>query len=226
MRLDKDGLGASCNGAALLSYNDSSATLGAGAGAGGAVADGGTLGFVASIPSFPSGSSRFVVRRQGARYFSLTNPVDMNRTNTGTTPDPCGQRNHLALAVSSDLLEWRVCEIVLTDDTGLAHAKHVADASFLMVGFQCECIWLTLSRCNAASRMLSRAGYIILTERMHASLCQMVPLWADVHWQFDGEDVIYAVRAAYRGATDAGQANRYLFGRLTGFAQRCQQPGT
>lgn len=54
----------------------------------------------------------------------------------------------------------------------------------------------------------------------------MVPLWADVHWQFDGEDLIYAVRAAYRGATDAGQANRYLFGRLTGFAQRCQQPGT
>jgi hypothetical protein len=85
---------------------------------------------------------------------------------------------------------------------------------------------LTLQRC--VSHAFIRRG-LYYTDRAYACLAmpnEMVPLWADVHWQFDGEDLIYAVRAAYRGATDAGQANRYLFGRLTGFAQRCQQPGT
>jgi hypothetical protein len=163
MRLDKAGLGHSCNGAALLDFSD------------------GELRFSANLPSFPSGCSRFVVRRHGNRYFSLTNPVDANRSNTNlpNQPDPCGQRDKLALAVSSDLIEWKTCEIVLSDDSGLAHAHYIPDASFILTGFQY------------------------------------------VHFQFDGDDLIYAVRAAYRGVRDAGSANRYLYGRLKNYAERC-----
>ena len=180
MRLDSDGLGRSCNGAMLLDCHQDNRTLTEPDAA--SVQEATTeLRFSANMPSFPSGSSRFVVRRHGEsdRYYSLTNPVDANRTNDGTVPNPCGQRNQLALAVSANLVDWKVCEIVLFDDTGLAHAKQLPDASFTLTGFQYA------------------------------------------HWQFDDDDIIYVVRAAYRGATDRGQANRFWFGRLENFAQRC-----
>ena len=173
MRLDKDGLGQSCHGAVLLDYVPPSA----------GDAGGGRLVYAATLPSFPSGSSRFTVRRRGGDYFALVNTVDENRTNTGGPPDPCGQRNKLALAMSSDLLEWKICSMVMADDSGLAHTKHIPDASFLLTGFQY------------------------------------------VHWQFDGpgeRHIIYAVRAAYRGSPDAGQANRYLFGQLQNFSDLCR----
>ena len=41
------------------------------------------------------------------------------------------------------------------------------------------------------------------------------------HWQFDGPDIIYTTRAAYRGSNDAGQANRYLFGKVLQFESKC-----
>jgi hypothetical protein len=140
-----------------------------------------TIRFNRTLP-FPSGSSRFTVRYlpSANAYFALVNPVDSNRSNTGVSPDPCGQRNVLALATSSDLIHWRVCgSPVLWDDTGLVHARYLDDASFKMTGFQYT------------------------------------------HWQFDGADLIYATRAAYRGSSDAGQANRYLFGRVLDFQTKC-----
>ena len=41
-----------------------------------------------------------------------------------------------------------------------------------------------------------------------------------VDWQFDGaggEDVVYAVRASYRGANNFHNANRHLYGVLAGW---------
>lgn len=38
-----------------------------------------------------------------------------------------------------------------------------------------------------------------------------------VDWQFDGEDIIYLVCAAYDGARGWHDANRIVFGRLEGF---------
>ena len=36
-------------------------------------------------------------------------------------------------------------------------------------------------------------------------------------WQFDGEDIVYAVRTAYRGARNFHDSNRILFGKVRGF---------
>jgi hypothetical protein len=36
-------------------------------------------------------------------------------------------------------------------------------------------------------------------------------------WQFDGDDIIFAVRTAYRGAVTFHDSNRILFGKLKGF---------
>ena len=38
-----------------------------------------------------------------------------------------------------------------------------------------------------------------------------------VDWQFDGDDIIYLVRAAYRGARNYHDANRIIFRRLRGY---------
>jgi hypothetical protein len=35
-----------------------------------------------------------------------------------------------------------------------------------------------------------------------------------VDWVFDGEDILYAVRAAYRGGNQYHNSNRILFGRI------------
>lgn len=42
---------------------------------------------------------------------------------------------------------------------------------------------------------------------------------ADVDWQFDGDDIMYAVRTAYRGAFSYHNANRLTFKRLTNYKQ-------
>ena len=40
-----------------------------------------------------------------------------------------------------------------------------------------------------------------------------------VDWQFDGDDIIYVVRAAYRGAHNFHDANHIVFARIEGFRQ-------
>ena len=40
-----------------------------------------------------------------------------------------------------------------------------------------------------------------------------------VDWQFDGDDIIYVVRAAYRGAHNFHDANHIAFARVAGFRQ-------
>ena len=40
-----------------------------------------------------------------------------------------------------------------------------------------------------------------------------------VDWQFDGDDIIYVVRAAYRGAHNFHDANHIVFARIENFRQ-------
>ena len=45
-------------------------------------------------------------------------------------------------------------------------------------------------------------------------------------WQFDGDDIIYLVRTAYRGAPNYHDANRITFGRIVGFREISQMGGS
>ena len=36
-------------------------------------------------------------------------------------------------------------------------------------------------------------------------------------WQFDGDDIIFAVRTAYRGSVSFHDSNRILYGTIKGF---------
>eukprot|EP00054_Salpingoeca_dolichothecata_P013031 m.72499 g.72499 ORF g.72499 m.72499 type:complete len:408 (+) comp20259_c0_seq3:59-1282(+) len=71
------------------------------------------------IVQFPSSCNKFAVRRADDGYFySLTNPVTLvpvQHYGLGT----CGQRNTAVLTRSKDLYDWKVCQHVLHDDTGL-----------------------------------------------------------------------------------------------------------
>jgi hypothetical protein len=124
------------------------------------------------VVKFPSGCNRFTTRWHPAsqRYYSMTNPSN--------TSGNCGQRNILALASSTDLTDWRICDLVLTDDTGLSPFESIAQTGFQYV-----------------------------------------------HWQFDGNALIFLARAAYRGAANAGAANRLLFGRVERFVHKCAESG-
>eukprot|EP00041_Stephanoeca_diplocostata_P008431 m.125257 g.125257 ORF g.125257 m.125257 type:complete len:198 (-) comp17318_c0_seq3:476-1069(-) len=70
--------------------------------------------------SGPFGTSKFMIRKDpmSARYYSLSTNV----TNKAAAVHNYGARNNLVLAVSEDLLTWRVCQqkALLTDDTGLS----------------------------------------------------------------------------------------------------------
>jgi hypothetical protein len=50
-----------------------------------------------------------------------------------------------------------------------------------------------------------------------AFLSELLVGFQYVDWQFEGEDIIFAVRAAYRGANQYHNANRHFFGRVTGW---------
>ena len=67
--------------------------------------------------NFPSTSSKFVIRRDPANelYFTLSTDA----TQVAIEQNTVFARNHLVLAVSSDLYNWDVCTVVLNDDTGL-----------------------------------------------------------------------------------------------------------
>jgi len=73
---------------------------------------------------FPSTTSKFVIRKdpsssgQGAEIFlSIVNDVTESNRQSGNVY----ARNHLSFAVSSpdSLYEWHICDVLLTDDTGI-----------------------------------------------------------------------------------------------------------
>lgn len=76
----------------------------------------GTLTFKSWIRG-PFGSSKFLIRKDPksstAQYYALST----NITKETLHIDP-NARNNLVFSTSSDLIEWRVCTTVLTDDTG------------------------------------------------------------------------------------------------------------
>ncbi|HLV33590.1 MAG TPA: sialidase family protein, partial [Spirillospora sp.] len=114
---------------------------------------------------FPGGMTKFTIRRdpKSGLYLSLVN--------NNTDPAWPNQRNVLSLAVSADLLNWRVVKTLMTDDTGLTH-----EDSIRLTGFQY------------------------------------------VDWQFDGNDIIYLVRTAYRGAIRFHDSNRIIYRVLRNYS--------
>jgi len=75
----------------------------------------GELSFVKMI-DFPACESKFVIRRDvtSKLYYTLSTDVTPEALQLNTI----FARNHLILAVSSDLFNWRFCDTLLTDDTG------------------------------------------------------------------------------------------------------------
>ena len=113
---------------------------------------------------FPGGGTKFNIRHdhESGLYISLVNNV--------TNPAWPRQRNILSLSVSSDLVNWRLVDTLMRDQSGLT-----AEDSARLTGFQY------------------------------------------VDWQFDGDDIIYLVRTAYRGAIRYHDSNRIIFRKLPGF---------
>ena len=177
---------------------------------------------------FPGGMTKFSVRRDAASglFVSLTNnitndsvslPPSCSALPAPTGPLPCCgfltycnaaaptclwchavARNVLTLSVSATLdAGWRVAATILADDTGTPGFM-----SELLVGFQVS----LAAQLPPARRMHPPA-------HCHILLVRPPPQYVD--FQFDGEsgaDIIYAVRAAYRGANQYHNANRHLFG--------------
>lgn len=115
---------------------------------------------------FPGGATKFTIR------YDATTGLYLSLVNNNTDPAWPSQRNVLSLAVSENLLDWRVVKTLMTDDTGLSH-----EDSIRLTGFQ----------------------------------------YAD--WQFDGDDIIYMVRVAYRGAVRYHDANRMVYCVLRNYRQ-------
>jgi hypothetical protein len=119
---------------------------------------------VTGFIDFPGGMTKFSIRRDPKTklYLSLVN--------NNTVPDWPRQRNVLSLAVSGDLITWRVVKTLMTDESGL-----LPEDSLRLTGFQY------------------------------------------VEWQFDGDDIIYLVRAAYRGARNYHDANRMIYSKIADY---------
>lgn len=94
---------ASCNRAALLRYDENAKAFN-----------------FHSLVGMPTSCNKFAIKTASDnQFYSLTNPVThVPVTAFGTKS--CGQRNVVALTTSTDLVQWKTCEIVLHDDTGLA----------------------------------------------------------------------------------------------------------
>jgi len=75
---------------------------------------------------FPGGMTKFTIRRDARTglYLTLANP----NTNPALG---AYQRNLLALCASADLRHWRICRVLLTDDSGLSEVE-----SRRLTGFQ------------------------------------------------------------------------------------------
>jgi hypothetical protein len=115
---------------------------------------------------FPGGATKFTIR------YDAPTKLYLSLVNNNTDPAWPNQRNVLSLAVSENLLDWRVVKTLMADDTGLSH-----EDSIRLTGFQ----------------------------------------YAD--WQLDGDDIIYMVRTAYRGAVRYHDANRMIYRVLRNYRQ-------
>ena len=163
-------------------------------------APGATPVFEQFIDPFPGGMTKFSVRRDAASglFVSLTNNISDDSV---SFPPSCG-----ATAEPSGPLP---CCGFLTTCVG---------------GGAPTCLWchavarnvLTLS---VSERLESgwRVAATVLADDTGtpAYLSELLVGFQYVDWQFDGEggaDIIYAVRAAYRGANQYHNANRHLFG--------------
>ncbi len=84
-----------------------------------------SLDYDNDIIKFPGGTHKFVVRRDPVTGMYV------NLSNKNTVEGFASQRNVLTMSVSEDLRNWRVCKVIVQDDSG-----HREKDSLRLVGFQ------------------------------------------------------------------------------------------
>eukprot|EP01104_Vermistella_antarctica_P014500 TRINITY_DN4564_c0_g1_i1.p1 TRINITY_DN4564_c0_g1~~TRINITY_DN4564_c0_g1_i1.p1 ORF type:complete len:462 (+),score=70.36 TRINITY_DN4564_c0_g1_i1:161-1546(+) len=151
---------------------------------------------------FPGGGSKFTVRRDNVTglYVALTSPgVDNNIT-----------------MLPSCALGGATENGTFPSITFPAPFCGIAD---LMAPCSPHCVWVHSVQRNILSMVVSKD---LVTWSTWATLLQddtgnvdwvsqMYTGFQYVDWQFSGDDIIYLVRAGYRGAASAHNANRLLF---------------
>jgi hypothetical protein len=172
-------------------------------------APGATPVFEQFIDPFPGGLSKFSVRRDAASglFVSLTNNISDESV---SLPPTCAEAAPLPPG------PLPCCGFLTTCLSG---------------GGAPACLWchavarnvLTLS---VSERLESgwRVAATVLADDTGTPgyLSQLLIGFQYVDWQFDGaqgEDIIYAVRAAYRGSNQYHNANRHLFGIINGWRE-------
>ena len=148
---------------------------------------------------FPGGMTKFSVRRDNVTglYVTLSNNVSDESV---SSPPAC------AALPPQDNTSLPCCGFL---ETCVAEAP--------------GCVWCHAVARNvltlAVSTGLSSGWRVVKTlladdSGLPAYLSELLVGFQYVDWQFDGDDLIYAVRAAYRGANQYHNANRHLFGAV------------
>ena len=171
--------------------------------------------FVAWIDPFPGGMSKFTIRKDpvSGLYVTLSNNIKDERV---TAPPVCGD-----MPSSSSSSADRAGAVVPLPCCNMVQQLACAPTAP-------ACVW-----CHAVSRnnLTLSVSDDLLTWRVVETVMSddaAFPEWASQLWtgfqyvdfQFDGNDLITAVRAAYRGAANYHNSNRLLHQRITNWRVR------
>ena len=85
-----------------------------------------------AVINLPGGHTKFVIRRDPVTKLYIT------LSNNNTDPAYTDQRNILTMCYSTDLFNWTIVGILLSDDTGLSQADSVRYTGFHYVDWQVD----------------------------------------------------------------------------------------
>jgi hypothetical protein len=159
---------------------------------------------------FPGGMTKFTIRRDpiSQLYVSLVNPIVNQNI---SLPIVCGLIQDVQLKTETVALPC--CSMFQTLECSSTPPK---------------CIWCHSNARNVLSLATSidlktwkLVGKPLMTDdsALPSWLSELLTGFQYVDWQFDGNDIIAAVRASYRGAQTYHNSNRILFQRLVNWRE-------